>query len=101
MQHFGENITNNNNSLNNRDLIKNDLIICVWCYEHRMNSFCKVLKKINVLFNKVKNYFFITKLRSTSLAHDHGLLCIKNDHMFGISSNKNIENFVDKYLIID
>jgi len=29
IQHFGENITNNNDSLNNRNLVKNDLITCV------------------------------------------------------------------------
>jgi hypothetical protein len=34
----------------------------------------------------------------TSLVHDHGLLWIKNGPVFGISSNKDIENFVNKYL---
>jgi hypothetical protein len=29
IQHFGENITNKNNSLNNRDLVKNDFITSV------------------------------------------------------------------------
>ncbi len=29
IQHCGENITNNNNSLNNRDLVIIDLITCV------------------------------------------------------------------------
>jgi hypothetical protein len=66
-----------------------------------MNSFRKLLKNTNVLFNEVKNYFFITKFQSISLVHDHELLWIKNAHMFGISSNKDIENFVDKYLIMD
>jgi len=66
-----------------------------------MNSFRKLLKNTNVLLNEVKNYFFTTEFQSISLTHDHGLLWIKNAHMFGISSNKDIENFVDKYLIID
>ncbi len=39
------------------------------------------------------------KLQSTSLAHDYGLLWSKNVHRFGISTNQEIENFVDKYLI--
>lgn len=29
IQHFGENITNNNSLLNNRDLVKNDHVLCV------------------------------------------------------------------------
>lgn len=59
-QHFNENIiTNNDNSLNNKCLVTNHPITCVWSYEHKMNSFCKSLKNINVLFNDVKNYFFI------------------------------------------
>jgi hypothetical protein len=58
-----------------------------------MNSFRKLLKDINVLFNKVINYFFIIEFQLISLAHDHGLLWIKNAHTFGISSNKDMEFF--------
>jgi hypothetical protein len=53
-----------------------------------MNSFHKLFLKINVLLNKVRNYFFIIEFQSISLVHDHGLLWIKNAHMFGIFSNK-------------
>ncbi len=97
-QHFGENVTNNNSSLNDGDLVKNDPITCVQYYEHRINSFHKLLKHTNVLFNKVKDYFFITKFQSIGLSRDHGLLWIKNAPMFGIPSNKDIKNFVNKYL---
>jgi hypothetical protein len=44
IQHFDENIlANNDNSLINRDFIKNNHITCVWYYGHRMNNFCKLL----------------------------------------------------------
>lgn len=59
-QHFNENIiTNNDNSLNSKGLVTNHPITCVWFYERKMNNFCKSLKNINVLFNDVKDYFFI------------------------------------------
>jgi hypothetical protein len=64
-QHFNENIlANNDNSLINRDFIRNNHITCVWYYAHRMNNFCKLLKNTNVLFDNVKDYAFITKFQS-------------------------------------
>ncbi len=47
--------------LNIKELVKNDLITCAHYYEHRMNSFRKLIRNINLTFGKVKDYFFITE----------------------------------------
>jgi hypothetical protein len=49
-----------NELLTNRDFVRNDPSICVQYYEHRMNCFHKLFKKIEILFGKVEDYFFIT-----------------------------------------
>jgi hypothetical protein len=45
--------------------------------------------------------FLIIEFQSRGLAHDHGLLWSKIVPSFVISTNEEIENFVDKYLTID
>jgi hypothetical protein len=50
--------------LNIRELVRNDLVTCARYYEHRMNNFCKLIQNINLIFGKVKDYFFITKFQS-------------------------------------
>ncbi len=50
---------------------------------------------------KNKWFFYIIEFQSIGLAHDHGLLWSKNVPRFVISTNEEIENFVDKYLTID
>ncbi len=61
------------------------------------NCLHKLLKKTNILFGEVWDYFFITKFQFGSLAHDHGLIWVKDVFWFGISMNEEI----DKYLTID
>jgi hypothetical protein len=57
-QHFNENITtNNDSSLNNKSLVRNYHITCVWYYEHRMNSFCKLLKTVMLYLIMLKIIF--------------------------------------------
>lgn len=66
-----------------------------------MNTFHKLLRNIDILFGQVVYYFFITKFQSGGLAHDHGLLRVKNAPYFGISSNSEVKIFVDTYLTTD
>jgi hypothetical protein len=63
-----------------------------------MNNFRKLFKNNNVLFGEVFFFFFNHIISINSLAHDHGLLWIKNAPMFVISLNKNIKKIVNKYI---
>jgi hypothetical protein len=49
----------NKNLPNIKDLVKNDLVICVHYYEHRMNNFRTLLKSNNLLFGEINDYVFI------------------------------------------
>ncbi len=51
-----------------------------------------------MIFDKVKDYFFITEFQLGGLPHDHGLLWVQTAPTFGVSKNEEIECFVDKYL---
>jgi len=66
-----------------------------------MNSFRKLFLSNNFLFDEISVFFLIKKFQSTTLCHDHGLLWSKNVSRFGIFTNEEFENFVDKYLTID
>jgi hypothetical protein len=66
----------NDNELNNKNLVRNDFITCMRYYKHTMNSFCKFLKNINVLFDDFKDNFSIAKFQPIGLFHDHGLLWV-------------------------
>ncbi len=59
------------------------------------------MKNSSIMFGEVQDYFFVIEFHSRGLAHDHGLLWVKNAPQYNISSNKQVENFIDKYLIID
>jgi hypothetical protein len=61
-----------------------------------MNNFCKLIRNIDLIFDKVKDYFFITKFQSEGLLHNHGLLWAQNAPTFGVSKNEKIECFVNK-----
>jgi DNA polymerase III delta subunit len=63
-----------------------------------MNNFHKLIRNIDLIFDKVKDYFFITEFQSRGLFHDHELLWVQNSSTFGVSKNEEIECFVDKYL---
>jgi hypothetical protein len=38
------------------------------------------------MFGEIQDYFFVTKFQSRGLAHDHGLLWVKNASQYNISS---------------
>ncbi len=50
-------------SLSIRELVKNDHVTYAHYYEHRINSFRKLIRNTNIIFGKVKDYFFITKFQ--------------------------------------
>ncbi len=47
------------------------------------------------------DFFFVTKLQNCESEHDHGLLWIANAPIYGIDSNKTIEEIVDRYITCD
>ncbi len=94
-------ISNNVDTLNIKDLGRNYPITNVHYYEHKMNSFHKLLKNTKTIFDKGKDYFLITKFQASKLLHDYGLLWIENAPHFDVNSNESIKKIVDKYLIID
>jgi len=86
----------NDKSLDIKELVRNDPIMCPCCYEHRMNNFRKLILNTNLRFGQVKDYFFI--IESRGLPHDHDLLWIENATRYGVFQNEKNECLVDKYL---
>jgi hypothetical protein len=98
-QYIGENLgIKKDNSLNIKELIRNDHVTCAHYYERRMNSFHELIQSIDLIFGKVKDYSFRRKFQLGGLLHDHGLLWVQNAPIFGVSKNEKIECFIDKYL---
>jgi hypothetical protein len=73
-----------------KELIRNDPVTCTCYYEHRMNSFRKLIQNTNLIFSQVKDYFFITKFQSRSSPPNHGFLWIKNDSRYGVFQNEKL-----------
>ncbi len=48
-------------SLSIMELVRNDHVTCARYYEHKINSFHKLIQNTNIIFGKVKDYLFITK----------------------------------------
>ncbi len=80
------------------DLVKYDLVRCAHYYNHQMAAFHNLLKKDSSIFDKVDDFYFITKFMNRGSEHGHGLLWIKNGPMYGVDNNETIEQFVDKYV---
>jgi hypothetical protein len=91
-QYIGENLgIKKDDLLSIKELVKNDLVICACYCEHRTTNFRKFIENINLIFGKVKDYFFIIEFQSRGLLHDHGLLWVQNAPTFGVSKNEEIE----------
>jgi hypothetical protein len=60
-----------------------------------------VFNKDPSIFGQVCDCFFVIKFQNCGSEHDHGLLWIKDATIYGINTNKEIENFVDKYISYD
>jgi hypothetical protein len=73
-QYIGENLKiKKDDSLSIVKLVKNDHVTCACYYEHRMNSFCKLIQNTNLIFGKVKgcrnlSLGFVTKARGCKVA---------------------------------
>jgi hypothetical protein len=73
-KHFQQNVkTIFNNLLMDKYFVRNDLITCVQYYEHKMNCFCKLFLKIDIMFGKVQ-FFFIIEFQYGGLTDDHKLI---------------------------
>ncbi len=97
VQHVGENVKlKNDDSLHIKDLVKNDMIILLYHYEHVIiNSLKTYKKKINILFNWIKDFFFWNRISTRGLFCDHGLLWPKDAPQFGVFSKEK-----SKFLLI-
>ncbi len=71
-------IIKNDNSSTIGEFARNDHVICVRYYAHKMNSFRKLLKNSSIMFSEIHDYFFVIEFELRGLAHDHGLLRVKN-----------------------
>lgn len=61
----------------------------------------KFLFKTTIFYlKKIEGYYFVTNFQLRILVHDHGLWS-KDVLWFVISSNEEIESFINKYLTID
>ena len=83
------------------ELIRSDPITCALYYNHRLLEFRKLLIKEASIMGKVIDFFFVTEFQARGNEHDHAVIWIKNVPKFQISSNKEIEDFVDKYISSD
>ena len=81
--------------------IRKNLVLCTRYFNHRINSFRKMMLKNQELFGKVSDYFFITKFQNRGNEHVHFMLWIKDTPIFGQCKNINIEDFIDKYISCD
>jgi hypothetical protein len=80
------------------ELIWNDLIISVRYYNHKTFSFHKFMTKDHYCFGHIFNFYFFTKFQNRGSKHDHGLLWIKDVHVYGVRTNEENEWFVDMYI---
>jgi hypothetical protein len=80
------------------DLVKFDPVTCAHYYDHQMTTFCNLLKKVSSIFGEVDDFYYFKKFKNRRSEHDHGLLWVKNGPMYGVDSNKTIEQFVEKYV---
>jgi len=92
-KHFQQNVKIFfNDSVANNFFVKNDLKLHVCDIR---NCLHKLLKKTNILFGEIWDYFFITKFQFGGLAHDHGLIWVKDVFRFGISMNEEIDQILN------
>jgi hypothetical protein len=57
--------------------------------------------KNNSIFGHLLDFFFVIEFQSHGKQHDHGLLWVANALIYGLDSNNEIENFVNKYISYD
>jgi hypothetical protein len=63
-----------------------------------MDTFCCSVNKYTFLFGQDYKKQFVTNFQNHCNEHEHHLLWIKDALMYGINTNEEIENFVDKYI---
>jgi hypothetical protein len=63
-----------------------------------MNPLRQIISHDSKYYGELKHHFFVTKFKNRGSQHDHGLLWIKDAHIYGRNTNIEIENFVDRYL---
>jgi rRNA processing protein Gar1 len=57
-----------------------------------MAIFCNLLKNDSSIFGKVIDVYFVIKFQNKGSEHDHGLLWIKNDLIYGVDKMKPLDN---------
>jgi hypothetical protein len=66
-----------------------------------MKCFHKLLQSTNILFRQVQNYISLTKLKAWGSEDDHELLWIEDAPICAISSNDEIQPFINIYIACD
>jgi hypothetical protein len=80
-----------------KHIIQCELVTCLHYYDHRMQSFAKLLLK-DTIFKFVLDYFFIIEFQNHGNKHDHQLLLISNPPIYGSQTNKETKEFINKYM---
>jgi hypothetical protein len=91
----------NDESLDIKEFIKNDPITCTCYYEHKMNSFRKLIRNTNLIFSQVKDYFFHIWISIKKFTLWSWIIMDKKWSKIWWFSKWKFECFVDKYLAID
>ncbi len=79
-------------------MIHNDLITCARYYDHKtLYVFAHYSTKTHLFLDKCV-IFLVIKFQNSGSEPDHGLLWIKDAPIYGINTNEEIENFVNKYI---
>lgn len=81
-------------------LIKSDPVTCTRYFNHRVQVFISdVLKSSLAPLGKIVDYFYRVEFQQRGTPHIHMLVWIENAPKYGINSNQEISDFVDKHSI--
>lgn len=81
-------------------LIKSDPVTCTRYFNHRVQVFISdVLKSSLAPLGKILDYFYRVEFQQRGSPHIHMLVWIENAPKYGINSNQEISDFVDKHSI--
>ena len=83
-------------------LIQKDPVTCSRYFDHRVQQFINiVLKSSHVCLGQITDYFYRVEFQQRGSPHIHMLVWVKNAPKYKVNSNKEITEFVDRYLKCD
>jgi hypothetical protein len=72
-------------------LIRKDLVTCTRYYRHKINSLRQLICHDETFFEKISDYYFVTKFQNRGSEHDHALLWIEGAPIYRNGNNSQIK----------